>query len=83
VSGIGLLKDELITPESDAAAGHPGEGEAPFTIEIEDGIWCGELIRIASDPIEDVVPPAHAAAAAVLRPRSDVVSGTAAEQRSR
>ena len=70
------LKDELVAAEPCASALHFRQREAPPAVEIEDLIGRRKLVRIAADPVENVVPSTHAAAAAVVGPGADVVAGS-------
>jgi hypothetical protein len=49
-------------------------GTKPLSVEIEDLVGRGELVRIPADPVDDVCRLVHAATTAIVRPRSDVIA---------
>ena len=67
-SVLSLRKHKLVTPKPDAAASDLCERESALFVELKYLIDGRDLVWIAADPVDDVVPTVHAAAIFVLRP---------------
>ena len=77
------LEHELVATEAHTSALHFRERKSPRLVEVEDLVGRGELVRVATHPVDNVVPLVHAAPAAIIRPRPDVVARPAAQDRRR